>query len=388
MIESWRWFGPADPIPLSDILQAGASGIVTALHELPNGVVWTREAIAERQQMVRDAGLEWLVVESIPIHEDIKTGAPGWEAHADTWAESLRNLADCGIRTVCYNFMPVLDWTRTDLFHRLPDGARCLRYDAVDAALFDIFILERPDAEVDHQPDVVEAARIRAERLDEAERCRLTDTIIAGLPGSEESYSLDRFRERLAAYEGIGPEELRSRLFAFLDRVVPVADELGVNLAIHPDDPPFPLFGLPRIVSTAADLDAILSHDRSPANGLTFCAGSLGVRADNDLPAILAAHGDRIHFLHLRSTEREADGASFHEAPHLAGDADLVRLVAAALDLEARTGRSIPFRPDHGHQISHDLREPGRAGYPYIGRLRGLAELRGVIAGLRLSAAH
>ncbi|WP_116133980.1 mannonate dehydratase [Tropicimonas sp. IMCC34043] len=386
MIESWRWFGPADPIPLSDIRQAGATGIVTALHEIPNGTVWSREAIAERQAMVRAAGLDWLVVESVPVHEDIKTGAPGWERHAEVWAETLRNLAACGIRTVCYNFMPVLDWTRTDLGHRLPDGARCLRFDAVDAAVFDIHILGRPGAEADHRPDIAAAAQERASTQSDADRQRLIDTILAGLPGSEESYSLDSFRARLASYDGIGPEDLRGRLFAFLDRVLPVAQEVGVDLAIHPDDPPFPLFGLPRIVSTAADLAAIFAHDPRPANGLTFCAGSLGVRADNDLAAILAAHGERVYFLHLRSTEREGDGISFHEAPHLAGDAGIVRLVARALQIEAGTGREIPFRPDHGHQIGHDLRVAGRAGYPYIGRLRGLAEIRGVAAGLALAA--
>ncbi|MCE0506308.1 mannonate dehydratase [Roseivivax sp. GX 12232] len=380
MIESWRWFGPDDPVTLSDIRQTGATGIVTALHGVPAGVAWRRAEVEARRDMIRAAGLDWVVVESIPVHEDIKTGAPGWEAHADAWAESLRVLAAAGIRTVCYNFMPVLDWTRTDLAHELSDGARCLRYDAVDAAVFDIFVLERAGARADHRADIVEAATRRNAEMDEAGRQRLTDTIIAGLPGAEESWTLEAFRARLAAYDGIGPEDLRANLFAFLDRVLPVAEELGVALAIHPDDPPFPLFGLPRVVSTEADLAAILGRSELRANGLTFCTGSLGVRPDNDLPAMLDRFGDRVHFLHLRSTRREADGISFHEAEHLGGDAGLVRILGQVLGIEAARETRLPMRPDHGHMIAWDQERGMRAGYPYLGRMRGLAELRGVAA--------
>ena len=382
MIESWRWFGPDDPVTLSDVRQAGATGIVTALHGVPADTPWRREDIATRQEMIRDAGLEWVVVESIPVHESIKTGAPGWEAMADVWAESLRAVAAEGITTVCYNFMPVLDWTRTALDHALADGAQCLRYDAVDAAIFDIFLLKRDGARADHRADIAEEAETRYDGMDGAACQRLTETIIAGLPGAEESWTLDGFRNRIADYREIDAARLRANLLAFLDRVLPVAREAGVKLAIHPDDPPFALFGLPRVVSCAEDLAAILDHAPVAENGLTFCTGSLGVRADNDLPAMFDRFRDRIHFLHLRSTEREADGVSFHEAAHLAGDAGLVEIVRRALRLEADSGRHVPMRPDHGHMIGWDQSRGMRAGYPYIGRLRGLAELRGAAAAL------
>lgn len=380
MIESWRWFGPDDPVTLPDIRQAGATGIVTALHGVPADTPWRREDVAARQEMIREAGLDWVVVESIPVHESIKTGTPGWEAMADVWAESLRAVAAQGITTICYNFMPVLDWTRTALDHALDDGAECLRYDAVDAAVFDIFLLERDGARADHLAAIVAEAETRFAAMDANTRQRLVDTIIAGLPGAEESWTIDSFRDRIAAYAAIDAARLRGNLLAFLDRVLPVAEELGVKLAIHPDDPPFALFGLPRVVSTAGDLAAIFDHAPSPSNGLTFCAGSLGARGDNDLPAMFERFRDRIHFLHLRSTEREADGVSFHEAAHLGGDAGLVEIVRRALELETDSWRQIPMRPDHGHMIGWDLSRGMRAGYPYIGRLRGLAELRGVAA--------
>ncbi|TNJ41749.1 mannonate dehydratase [Phaeobacter sp. B1627] len=379
MIETWRWFGPNDPVTLNDIRQAGASGIVTALHSLANGTVWPVDAIAARRDMIAAAGLRWEVVESVPVHEDIKRGAKGWEAKADAWAQSLRNLAACGITTVCYNFMPLLDWTRTDLSFELPDGARCLRYDAVDAALFDIHILKRPGAEQSHRDDIVALARTRFASLTPQAAEALTQTIIAGLPGAEESFDLDGFRAHLALYHGIDAAQLRANLAAFLKRVVPVAQELGVRLGIHPDDPPFPIFGLPRVVSTADDLRAILEMVDSPANGLTFCTGSLGVRPDNDLPSMLEQFGARVAFLHLRATLREDNGVSFHEAPHLAGDVDMVAVARAALAAEAKQGRALPFRPDHGHMLAHDQRVASTPGYPYIGRLRGLAELRGVL---------
>ena len=380
MKQTWRWFGPDDAVTLADIRQAGATGIVTALHHLPNGAVWPRAEIEARRRMIAEAGLTWEVVESIPVHEDIKTAAPGWEAHADAWAESLRNLGACGIRTVCYNFMPVLDWTRTALDHELPDGARCLRFDAADFAAFDIHVLERPGARDDHPAAIVAEADRRAPTLD---REGLTATILAGLPGSEESYTPAQFRDRLAAYDGIDAQALRANLAAFLHRVLPVAAEAGVVLAIHPDDPPRPLFGLPRIVSTAEDMDFIAAISAAPENGFTFCTGSYGVRADNDLPAMLARHGARVHFLHLRATLREADGLSFHEAAHLEGDVDMVAIVAEALRIQKARGIALPFRPDHGHRILDDLtRSGGAPGYPAIGRLRGLAEIRGILHAL------
>lgn len=379
MIETWRWFGPNDPVSLADIRQAGATGVVSALHDLPNGTVWSIEAIAAYRDMIEAAGLRWEVVESVPVHEDIKRGAPGWEDKADAWAQSIRNLAACGVKTVCYNFMPLLDWTRTDLSFALSDGAQCLRYDAVDAAMFDIHILARPGAAQDHTPEVVQAAQIRFDTLALDGAQALTDTIIAGLPGAEESFDLDSFRQALAGYDRVGAEELRASLAAFLRHVVPVVEEVGVRLGIHPDDPPFPIFGLPRVVSTQDDLAAILDMVDSPANGLTFCTGSLGVRADNDLPAMLTRFGARVNFLHLRSTRREADGISFHEAPHLSGDVDMVAICRAALAAERTQGRPLPFRPDHGHALAHDQRVSSTPGYPYIGRLRGLAELRGVL---------
>ena len=380
MKQTWRWFGPNDAVTLADIRQAGATGIVTALHHLPNGAVWSVDEIMARKRLIEEAGLTWDVVESIPIHEDIKTAAPGWQAHADAWAQSVLNLGECGIRTVCYNFMPVLDWTRTSLDHELPDGARCLRFDAADFAAFDIHVLERPGADADHPAEIVAEAARRAPGID---RDALTGTILAGLPGSEESYTLDQFRERLATYDGIDAARLRENLAAFLRHVLPAAKQAGVVLAIHPDDPPRPLFGLPRIVSTAADMDFIAGIDDSHANGFTFCTGSYGVRADNDLPAMLARHGDRVHFLHLRATLREEDGLSFHEAAHLEGDVDMVAIVSEALSIQKARAVELPFRPDHGHQILDDLtRQGGAPGYPAIGRLRGLAEIRGIIHAL------
>ncbi|ADZ71618.1 mannonate dehydratase [Polymorphum gilvum] len=378
MQQTWRWFGPADPVSLADIRQAGATGVVTALHDLPNGTVWPMEAIAARKVEIEAAGLTWSVVESIPVHEDIKTGAPGWERHARAWAETVRNLAACGITRVCYNFMPVIDWTRTELAYELADGARCLRFDHVRYAAFDLFVLGRAGAGADHSPETVAAARVAFEAMTPTDIEALTKTIIAGLPGSEESYSLEGFRQRLSAYEDLDAQALRRNLAAFLTIVVPVAEAAGALLAIHPDDPPRSLFGLPRIVSTIDDMAAIAAMVDSPANGFTLCTGSYGVRADNDIVAMIERFGDRIHFLHLRTTKREADGLSFHEAAHLDGDVDMVAVIRAIHALERRRGCLLPMRPDHGHQILDDLRKSSTPGYPAIGRLRGLAELRGV----------
>lgn len=378
MEQTWRWFGPDDPVSLADCRQAGATGIVTALHEIPNGAVWPVDRIAARKTEIEAAGLSWSVVESVPVHEDVKTGTPGWQRLAESWAETARNLAACDIRTVCYNFMPVLDWTRTHLDHELPDGARCLRFSHLHYAAFDLFILKRPGAEADHSADIADRARALHASMSEADRERLTATIIAGLPGAEESYTLDGFADRLNAYAGMDADALRERLSAFLDIVVPVAEGAGIRLAIHPDDPPRPLFGLPRVVSTLDDMTAIAAMAESPANGFTLCTGSYGVRSDNDIVEMIRRFSDRIHFAHLRSTKRGEDPLDFTEAAHLDGDIDMIAIVRALVLEQRRRGTPIPFRPDHGHRILSDLDEAGTPGYPRIGRLRGLAELRGV----------
>ena len=383
MQETWRWFGPKDPVPLAHARQAGATGIVTALHEIPNGAAWPAEAVERRRDMVRAAGLEWVVAESIPVSEDIKTRSGDWRAHIAAYQESIRSLARSGVRTICYNFMPVIDWTRTDLAWPMPDGALALRFDATAFAAFDLFILRRPGAEGDWGEDRAAQAEAYARALDDAGRERLARTIMAGLPGAEESYTLEQFRAALARYRGLSDDDLRAALGDFLDAVVPVAEEVGVRIAIHPDDPPRPLLGLPRVVSTAADVRWLLQRVESPANGLTFCTGSYGVRPDNDLPAMARAFAGRIHFLHLRSTRREVDPQSFHEAPHLDGDVDMLAVIRAVVDEERRraaAGREdsrIPMRPDHGHQMLDDIGRPANPGYSAIGRLRGLAELRG-----------
>ncbi len=379
MIESWRWFGPHDPISLNDVRQTGATGIVTALHEIPNGTFWPEEEIAARRQMIEDAGLTWQVAESIPVHEDIKTGAPGWERWARNWAETANALARQGITTICYNFMPVLDWTRTDLDYCLEGGATALRFEFAAYAAFDLFILERDGAEVDYSSGDIAAAQSYLAACSQEDRDRLTANIIAGLPGSEESYTLDAFRDRLAAYRDIGREQHFQHLRNFLETVIPAVEDAGVVLALHPDDPPRPLFGLPRIASTLSDLERIASMNASPANGFTLCTGSLGVHPDNDLPAIVEAMGDRIHFAHLRATRREDDPRSFYEDAHLGGDIDMVAIIRALRRMEAGSGKRIPMRPDHGHRILNDLSGASTPGYPAIGRLKGLAELRGVI---------
>ncbi|MFN4271795.1 MAG: mannonate dehydratase [Aliihoeflea sp.] len=385
---TWRWFGPDDPVSLSDIRQAGATEVVTALHHVPNGTVWTPSEIGRRRAEVEAAGLAWRVVESIPVCDAIKTGAADWRERADIWAESARNLAASGIDAICYNFMPVLDWTRTELDHRLPDGASCLRFDNVQFAAFDLHILSRDGAEADHDAPTRLSAREAFEAMDEAAIDRLTTTILAGLPGSEESFTLDGFRDRLAMYDGITPDRLRANLAAFLQRVLPQLEGTGVKLAIHPDDPPRALFGLPRIVSTVEDMRAIAAMRDEPNNGFTFCVGSYGVRADNLLVDMLREFGSRVHFLHLRATRRDADGVSFQEAAHLDGDADMAAIVDAVLEIERYRGVQLPFRPDHGHAMLSDLKAEFRAGYPAIGRLRGMAEIRGLETALSWARAQ
>ncbi|MBZ9558171.1 MULTISPECIES: mannonate dehydratase [unclassified Modicisalibacter] len=387
MEHTWRWFGPDDPITLDDIRQTGATGIVTALHEIPNGETWPREAIAERKQMIENAGLTWSVVESVPVHEAIKQASGAWDTYIANYQQTLRNLAACGIDVVCYNFMPVLDWTRTDLAWPLPTGGTALRFDQTAFSAFDLYLLERPGAEADYDATERDAARRYLDTLDNGARQRLIDTVIAGLPGAEEHYTLARFREVIAGYAEIDAERLRTNLGAFLRAVVPVAEEVGIRLAIHPDDPPRPLLGLPRVVSTPDDAQWILDAVPSPANGLTFCTGSYGVSAAIDLVAMGERFAERIYFAHLRATQREADPRSFHEAAHLDGDVDMVGVVKALVDEERRRERDggprLPLRPDHGHHLLDDLSRETRPGYPLIGRLKGLAELRGVEAAVR-----
>ncbi|KQN11863.1 mannonate dehydratase [Sphingomonas aurantiaca] len=382
MTQTMRWFGPNDPVPLHAIRQAGATGIVTALHEVANGEVWTADAIAVRRRIVEDAGLEWKVVESLPVAEALKTRSPDWDRLIEAYVASLRNLAGQGVEVVTYNFMPLLDWTRTDLSWALPDGARALRFELRALAVYDIHILRRPGAERDYAPDVVAAAAERFAGMDDAARTTLERTIIAGLPGSEESFSSPQLLAQIETYADVDAARLRANHVAFLEAVCPVAEAEGIRLVVHPDDPPFPIFGLPRVVSTEADVSALFAAVPSVANGLCFCSGSFGVRADNDLPGMVRRLGDRIGFVHLRSVQRELDGA-FHEAAHLEGDADMPAIMAELVALQARTGQSLPMRPDHGHQMADDLNRHTNPGYSLIGRLRGLAELRGLETGLR-----
>ncbi|MBO9637347.1 MAG: mannonate dehydratase [Siphonobacter aquaeclarae] len=395
LLQSFRWFGPKDPVSLRDIRQAGATGIVTALHEVPNGKVWTTEAIESRKTLIENAGLTWAVVESVPVHEHIKRGMPDRDQLIDNYRQTLRNLGANGIKTVCYNFMPVLDWTRTDLAYVVADGSEALRFDAVAFAAFELFLLKRPGAEASYP----EAFRQRAEayfrKLNESEKTLLIRNVIAGLPGSEESFTVEQFQKVLDYYAEVGDKELRENLYYFIRAIVPVAEEAGIQLCIHPDDPPRPILGLPRVLSTADDVRQLFAAADSPANGLTFCTGSFGVRADNDMPAMLREFGPRTHFLHFRSVERETDEVpeTFHEANHLEGHADMYEVMKAAVEEMARRkkeGREdirIPMRPDHGHRMLDDLNPDKRTnpGYTAIGRLRGLAELRGLELGIERS---
>ncbi|MFQ1702820.1 mannonate dehydratase [Loktanella agnita] len=382
MIESWRWFGPLDAIGLDEIAQTGATGIVTALHDIPYGAVWTRQAIAARKAEIAAASdLHWAVVESLPVHEDIKRGEAAGAARLDAlfanYRQSLANLAAEGVRTVCYNFMPLLDWTRTELAAPLPRGGHALRFSAVEMAFFDVHMVGREGAEADWSAAVLTGAAALAERATDVDRDRLLTAIMSGLPGAYDRYDVAGLRAALAPWAGFTADDLRASLARFLAEIIPTAEELGLKMAIHPDDPPRPLLGLPRIVSCEADIAAILAMQDSTANGLTLCAGSLGANPDNNVPAIARRFADRIHFAHLRNVAKEPDG-SFQEAAHLEGDTDMPALVAALLE----TGRDIPYRPDHGHALLSDLGRTTHPGYPLIGRMRGLAELRGVIAGL------
>ena len=388
MEHTWRWYGPEDSVTLSDIVQAGATGVVTALHQIPNGGVWSRDDILERKQLIEYKDLTWSVVESLPVHEDIKRHTGNFELYIENYRKSLENLAKCGIHTVCYNFMPVLDWTRTDLAYELPDGSRALRFDQIAFAAFDVHILRRADAERDYSEEELKASQNYFLKMSDEEKDLLTSNILAGLPGSEEGYSLDSFRDQLLLYAEIDKETLRRNLSYFLNEIVPTCEQYGVRLAIHPDDPPRPIFGLPRIVSTKDDIEWLTKEVDSIANGITMCTGSYGVRADNDLADIVRKFGSRVHFTHLRSTQREENPKTFHEASHLAGDVDMYDVVSEILREEHRREKEgeaflIPMRPDHGHQILDDLKKEVNPGYSAIGRLKGLAEIRGMEMALK-----
>ncbi len=385
MQETFRWFGKTDPVTLSYIRQTGASGVVTALHHIKNGEVWPIEEIKKVKASIENAGLEWAVIESIPIHENIKLRKGDYVQRIENYKSSLRNVAQCGLKNVCYNFMPVLDWTRTHLHWPLENGGTALRFDKVDMAIFECHLLKRKNAESDYSTEILHRADERFSKMSESGKRQLQDNVLMGLPGTVDDLTIPIFQEMIAQYEGVTHADLKANLSYFLNEVIPVAEENAIKMAIHPDDPPFDIMGLPRIIKSEADLEDLVNFVDSPSNGITFCTGSLGAIADNDLPTMIRKFADRIHFLHLRNVNRENDG-SFYEDHHLEGSSDMYEIVMAVLEIEKARGMQLPMRPDHGHQILHDLHTANAySGYTAIGRLKGLAEIRGLAMGISKS---